>query len=186
MVAGWHVLALAVAFVVDWSLFAPLAVWTVVAVAVLAYRPGPHLPVAFALAVAEETLVYAFGGGLQGAATSLAHDYAVALPVFAALVLAWHLAARRYAISTASAFCLAGSHGLLLEVVLQGHLAAPTAAFVLGGPTVVIYGSIVAGPALPRGDRAFTLRAAVATWVGVTLALAASGVLADALEALVT
>lgn len=179
LVAGWHALALAVAAVVSVDLFLPLAIWTLVAVAVLHSRPGPYLPVALGLAVAEETLIYAFGGGLQGEARSLLHDYAVAMPVFLALVGGWFLVTRRYRVGTGTVFLLAGAHGLLLELVLTGLVASPAVVFLLGGPTLVIYGSVVAGPALPRGDRPASRAVLAGAWLFVLALLVVAGVVAD-------
>ncbi|WP_439027742.1 hypothetical protein [Haloarchaeobius sp. DT45] len=178
-VFAWHTLALAVAAVVSWDLFVPLAVWTVVAAAVLRYRPGPYLPVALGLAVAEETLIYAFGGGLQGAARSLWHDYAVAMPTFAALVGGWVLVSRRYDLSPPTVFLLAGSHGLFLELGLTGLAVSPSVAFLLGGPVLVIYGSVVAGPALPRGEQPASWRVLAGGWLFVLALLVVAGVVAD-------
>ena len=176
LVLAWHVVALLVALVVDRTLFAALLAWTAVAVAAFRYRPAPYLPWAFGLAVAEETLVYAVGGGLHGAARSLLHAFAVALPSFAALALGFDVQ---------TAFLLAGTHGLLLELGLNGLFTDPGAVLLLGGPTVVIYGSVLAGPELPGGDRPATARALAVGWLGVTALLVLSGVVAAFLEPLV-
>lgn len=82
---AWHALGTALALVVgvvddDLSLAVALLTWSAVAVAAYRLAPGPYLAVGGLLALAEETLVYALGGGLQGEATSLAHDLAVAMP----------------------------------------------------------------------------------------------------------
>lgn len=184
VVLAWHALGTALALVIgvgegDFSLAVALLAWSAIAVAAFRLAPGPYLVVGGLLAVVEETLVYALGGGLQGEATSLAHDLAVAGPAFAAFLLGWYFLRRRYAIPPAAVFVLAGAHGFLLEVVLMGH-ADPAAVFLLGGPAAFIYGTIAVCPAAPASEgRPAGAATLVLGWLGVVALLAVAGVVGD-------
>lgn len=183
---AWHALGTALALWIgvvegDPRLAVALLSWSVLALVVFRAAPGPYLLAGGVLALVEEALVYALGGGLQGQATSLAHDLAVAMPIFACFLLGWYLLQRRYAIAPATVFVLAGAHGFLLEIVLMGH-ADPAAVFLLGGPAAFVYGTIAVCPAAPAiAGRPATRRALALGWLGVVGLLAVGGVVADSL-----
>lgn len=181
---AWHALGTALALWIgvvegDSRLAVALLAWTALALAAYRAAPGPYLLAGGLLALVEETLVYALGGGLQGQATSLAHDLAVAMPIFACFLLGWYLLQRRFAIAPATVFVLAGAHGFLLEIVLQGHVA-PATVFLLGGPAAFVYGTIAVCPAAPSSaGRPATRRVLALGWLGVVGLLAVGGVVAD-------
>ena len=187
---AWHALGTALALWIgvvegDFSLAVALLAWSGVAVVSYRLALGPYLLVGGLLALVEETLVYALGGGLQGRATSLAHDLAVAMPAFAAFLLGWYLLRRRYAVAPAAVFVLAGAHGLLLEIVLMGH-ADPAAVLLLGGPAAFIYGTIAVCPAAPPSEgRPAGAGVLALGWLGVVGLLAIAGVVGSWLVLLV-
>jgi hypothetical protein len=127
----------------DWKLGATLVLWTLLAVLLYRFRPPLFILTAQALAFAEETLVYAFGGGLQGQATSLARDLVLTMPVFAGFVLGWFWALRIQPWSETALYLGAGLHGFLLELLLTGLIGNPVAVVLHGGPVLFIYASIV-------------------------------------------
>lgn len=152
--------------------------------AAIAYRLAlrPFLLVSFVLAMIEEALIYYLGGGLQGEATSLLDDYANALPVFAAIIFGWYLILLRYEVSRAEVFLGVGLHGIFLELVLSGAILNPILLFLLGGPTIFIYGSILIAPQLPRGEREFTLLKKFGSWIFVLLLMVLSGIVGAYLD----
>ncbi len=178
---GWHLLAMGLALVIggssgEYNLFLSLLIWT--AVATLAYwlEPPYYVLSALVLSAIEELIVYSFGGGLQGRATSLVHDYLNSLPIFLSIILVWRFILGRYNVTEEEVYALSIAPAMFIELLFQGILLNPILLFLLGGPVFFIYGSIMSSPKLPRGDREFTTRAKIFTVLLMVVAILAMAI----------
>ena len=107
--------------------------------------PGTYFVLIAGLALAEETLAYAVGGGLDGHATSLLEDWARSVPVFLGLAAGLAYAQYRYGPTPAELFGVAAVAGVAIEVVL-GREFSPVSAVLTASAAAWIYGSILAWP----------------------------------------
>lgn len=185
----WYIITLAFALLISLAsggyLFLSLALWTVIAVIAYYLRPPNFIISGLVLALIEETLIYSLGGGLQGEATSLADDLIHAMPVFAAIVIGWYLCLVRYDIQPQELYLLGGLHGVLLELVLSGLILNPIIAFLFGGSTIFIYGSILISPQQPHGDAQFTTSTAIKWWFIILILIVFSGIVSNQLNNLI-
>jgi len=187
LVLIWHTLSVVLAGIIgyteqNYQLFLSLLCWTLVVVVFYMLQPQFFVLTGFVLSIIEETIIYYFGGGLQGAAVSLGHDFVNALPVFLGIILGWDILLRRYRISESQLFLLGGSHGIIIELVFQGIIFNPVLLFLFGGPTMFIYGSILVTPQSPEGEKEFSIRRKVGAWVFVMAMIIVGAIIADKLS----
>lgn len=157
---SWHILATLLSILIgivdgDLSLAIALVSWTIIVIVLYHFRPYPFIMVSFLMAIVEEWLVYKLGGGLQGEAVSLLHDFVNALPVFLGIIFGLYIVLKRYNISEVQLYLLAGFIGSFIELVFQGIIFNPILLLLLGGPNFFIYGSIAVVPRKIDGEREF-------------------------------
>lgn len=167
---GWHFLSVIFALVIgissgDFNLFLSLSIWTTIAVIAYKLEPPYYILSALVLSALEELVVYSFGGGLQGAATSLTQDYANSLPIFLSIILVWRFVLGRYEVNEEELYLVTIVPAVFIELLFQGVLYNPILLFLLGGPAFFIYGSIMGSPKLPRGELEFSLKIKMMTIV---------------------
>jgi hypothetical protein len=104
-----------------------------------------YLGAVVVLALAEETLAYSTGGGLHGAATSLAEDWVRSVPTFVGIAVGILLAIRWVGLSAPESFATAALVGVVIEIGL-GTGFNFVALLGLSGAVGWIYGTIVALP----------------------------------------
>lgn len=139
-----------------------LWVWTGCGIGALALlgRLGPRasgwtalLGTVSVLALLEEGLAYAVGGGLDGRATSLLDDWVRAVPSIIAMALVVAFLRRRSGAGPTEGFLAGALSGLLFEIgVARG--ASPLAFLVFGGAAAWTYGLLAGLPVelpLPGG-----------------------------------
>ena len=97
------------------------------------------------LAVVEETVVYANGGGLGGKATSLSEDLLKAVPVFVGIGLGIYITHLLFGLKVADFFILASAMGFFVEILMTGNLLN---LFIIGAG-IGIYGLMMASVAFP-------------------------------------
>lgn len=183
----WHFLAILFSLVIgiadrDFSLFLSLVIWTIIAIIAYYLEPPFFVLTAFGLAALEELLVYQLGGGLQGDAQSLFHDYINSLPVFLGIIIGWYLVLRRYKVSEAQLYLLGGIHAAFVELFFQGIIFDPVLLFLLGGPVFFIYGTIVVAPKRPQGEKEFGVLAMISAIIVVLIFLLFGAIVADNLN----
>ena len=98
-----------------------------------------YLPIVFVIALIEETIVYYSGGGLQGAAVSLWHDLALAIPVFLMIGVGILITNRIYRMSSGEIFLLGYICGAILEIILPVHFFNPILILLFGGAGAGFY-----------------------------------------------
>jgi hypothetical protein len=98
-----------------------------------------YLPIIFIIALMEETIVYYSGGGLQGAAVSLWHDLALAIPVFLMIGVGILITNRIYKMSSGEVFVLGYICGAILEIILPVHFFNPILILLFGGAGAGFY-----------------------------------------------
>ena len=106
---------------------------------------GVYLGAVVVLALAEETIAYSTGGGLHGAATSLAQDWVRSVPTFVGIAVGILLAIRWVGLTAPESFATAALVGIVIEIGL-GTGFNPVALVGLSGAVAWIYGTIVALP----------------------------------------
>lgn len=120
-------------------------------------RAPEYVALSLALAMVEETLAYLVGGGLHGAATSLAEDWVRSVPTFGGLAVALVVSARTLGTRPGETFLGAAAAGVVLEFGV-GNVFDPVAWVVLSGAVAWVYGTILA---LPLRGRPAAARPAV-------------------------
>ncbi|MCY3410108.1 MAG: hypothetical protein INQ03_00595 [Candidatus Heimdallarchaeota archaeon] len=183
----WHILATIIWLIIgfaesDFSMFLSLFIWTVIAIVAYIFEPKLYIVSAFILSAVEEFVVYQFGGGLQGKAISLLHDYVNALPVFLGLIIGYYLVLRKYRINEFMLYFMAGLHGSFIELLFQGILFDPILLFLIGGPNFFIYGSIFDIPKKPAGDKEFGILGYILSWFFVLFFMLIGAIIADNLN----
>ena len=98
-----------------------------------------YLPIVFVIALIEETIVYYSGGGLQGAAISLWHDLALAIPVFLMIGVGILITNRIYEMKSGEIFLLGYICGAILEIILPVHFFNPILILLFGGAGAGFY-----------------------------------------------
>lgn len=98
-----------------------------------------YLPIVFVIALIEETIVYYSGGGLQGAAVSLWHDLALAIPVFLMIGVGILITNRIYKMNSGEIFLLGYICGAILEIILPVHFFNPVLILLFGGAGAGFY-----------------------------------------------
>ena len=143
------------------------------------FGPGKYFGTVLLLSLIEESIAYATGGGLHGAATSLPEDWTRAVPVFLGLGVGLYVAVRTTGLTPGESFVSAGVAGLAIEIGL-GASFSPIALGAFGGVAMWIYGTIVALPVRRTG-------APSAPWVraGLTTLLLTGGAIAGGIVGLV-
>jgi hypothetical protein len=164
-----------------WNFAETLLLWTALSVALYLVRPRFFILVGITLAVLEESLIFSFGGGLQGKAPSLAYDLAATLPVFAGFILGWFISLKVQPWSETALYIGAGLHGFVLEFVTTGLMWHLTAVLYLGGPMFFIYGSLVLVPRPPdsRESRKPSILQSFGLWLLTLLMMILGAVVAD-------
>ena len=185
---AWHALATLSALFIglmsgDYSLGLPLLIWSVVVAVFYYLELSPYVLVAVGLAALEEFLIYSFGGGLQGRAVSLVHDYVNSLPVFAGIFLALYIVQKLFDTTEAEIYVIAGIVGSFVELVFTGIIFNPLLLFLLGGPNFFIYGSIAVCPARIEGQRNFSWTAKILSLFLVLLLMLFGAIIAHDMNA---
>ena len=104
-----------------------------------------YLPIVFVIALIEETIVYYSGGGLQGAAVSLWHDLALAIPVFLMIGVGILITNRIYKMNSGEIFLLGYICGAILEIILPVHFFNPVLILLFGGAGAGFYSILYTG-----------------------------------------
>ena len=104
-----------------------------------------YLPIVFIIALIEETIVYYSGGGLQGAAVSLWHDLALAIPVFLMIGVGILITNRIYKMNSGEIFLLGYICGAILEIILPVHFFNPVLILLFGGAGAGFYSILYTG-----------------------------------------
>lgn len=119
----------------------------------------------FFLVLVEETLAFYSGGGLQGSARSLLHDYVRSIPLFMTHAFLWRQYMKKYAFDERDIYLMAGLHGFFWEIALPGHILDVLSVFLIGGSAIMIYGLLVLIPKTLAGRRSITVQRKILLWI---------------------
>jgi len=164
---------------IDYNNLIFLTIWSLIFLVLNKIKPKLFILTSTLLAFLEETIIYFLGGGLQGTAKSLIDDYLGSIPVFVMFILGWWLFLKKYDIDGYRLVFYSGLHGIVLEIVIPGHIFSITTVLLFAGTTFLVYGGMIVIPRRPEGTREANIKAIIKYWIFILILIFIGGLIAD-------